>query len=664
MTTQTPMLPIQNYRLRLQGVFLIFSFFSSALVYRGVSIQAIGDQKLAQLSQRQFQSKIQSKNRRGLIVDRNQEPLAINIETSSLAGNPSKFLKSRATLLLMSRALNIPVPVLKKKYDSQKTFVWIERSVREQREAHFKKTGLIQPDQSLPEGLWIVKEMQRIYPHGSLAGSVLGNVNIDNEGIEGIELWKNDTLKGKSKTVDGVRDALGRTVSLGTKISEQQDGGTIELAIDASLQYAVEQEVKFSRERLRAEQALAIVLDADTGEILALAHSDESRHKLKPVTDTYEPGSTIKPLLVATALEAGYKINSRIYGGNGKIVIQGKTISEAESHEKFSEITLEKLLEVSSNCASANLALKLGSEKFISSLKAFGLGTKPGSAFPGEISGWLPDVKKRIQPLTLATMGFGQGFTATPLQIARAYASFVNGGFLVQPTFFKVDESFAKNQRIPLLKKSTTEAITQALLNVTEGQHGTGKKAKIPGFRIAGKTGTAQTVDPKTKRYSTVRYISSFAGYVVHPRAKYVALTWVDYPKGIYYASETAVPLFQSVMKATLNRFTVPATEKIPEPLSPLMEQKLSVVPSHSETPPQDATPPPVILQTGSAHLFPDTSGSMPAVVGLSASEALVLLNRAPSQVKISGHGWIQSQSPSPGSALNSDTEIKLELKR
>lgn len=666
MAARTAFFQTPSIRIRLSLVIGVFAALALVMLGRSTWIQIIGDPKLAQLAKRQFQSKLHMKPRRGLIVDRTNEPLAINLETSSLAGSPAKILKSPTTLVLLSRAMNLTPAQLKKKLDPKKSFAWFERHLTEDRFERLKKIGIVFPTGEMPEGLWIVKEMKRVYPHGELAHSLLGRVNVDAEGLEGIELWKNSLLRGKSAQVDAIRDALGRPALMSAENNgaiSTRDGETVELALDASLQYAVEESLSSSMIHTRAAQGLVIVMDSHTGELLALAQANSNSlsknvKKVIALTDGYEPGSTLKPLVLAQAIEQGVsKISDSLFGHYGKLKLQGRTISEAEAHEKFGYITLKHMIEVSSNVVAAELALKLGAEKMVHGFAQLGLGRKTGTGFPGEINGWVPTQGKGIKPLTLATLGFGQSLLVTPIQMIRAYAALANGGYLVTPTLLKRKEGELDSKK-QILKASTAQAVTEALLRVTEGEKGTGKKARVEGFRIAGKTGTAQTVDPKTKRYSGSHYIASFIGYPVGTQKSVTILTWLDHPQGIYYASETAAPLFSEVMRHVANRFSIPATESVSVPL----------VQNNTREPSTQT----VELERSSAQVAEESIRSiqevntdhpvMPRLLGLTPQEAMLALRPFRPQVQIKGFGLIQKQEPEAGNLLSPKVKVTLTL--
>ena len=654
-------------RIRLSFVICVFALLSIGMLVRSTWLQIIHDPKLENLARRQFQAKILVKPRRGLILDRTGEPLAINLETSSLAGNPQKILKSPATLHLLARAMNLSASTLKKRLDAHKSFLWVERHLTDDRLDRLKRIGIVQSNGDMPEGLWIIKEMKRVYPHGELASSLLGSVNVDTEGLEGVELWKNTLLRGKGASFDAFKDALGRpTLITSNEKVKMEDGENTELSIDASLQYSVEESLNEAMDKTKSDAGLVVVMDSNTGEILALAQSPSHAHHIKKVTaisDGYEPGSTMKPLMLASAINKGVvKITDTFFGHYGKFVLQGRTISEAEAHEKFGYITVKKMIEVSSNVVAAELALKFGAERYVASLKELGFGARTGIGFPGEIAGWMPAQTKNIKPLTLGTMGFGQSVMVTPIQMLRAYAALSNGGYLIEPTLLKRSDK-DQYKRIPVLKAQAVRDTTEALIGVTEAEKGTGHKAQVEGFHIAGKTGTAQAVDPHTHRYSTSRYIASFIGFPAKAKQPVTVLALLDHPRGIYYAGETAAPLFSKVMKQVVSRFSIPATEKVSIPLV-----DGSPTPHHDERKDQEV----IQIAKSSAEVTDASIEStqelnidhpvMPSMIGLTPQEAIRALKPFSPIVQLKGFGLIKKQVPESGSMISRNVHVTLIL--
>ncbi len=661
---------------RILTVFLICSTLGAALLGRIFYIQVIKDDRLAALARRQFNSKILVSARRGAIVDRNGEALAINTDAFSLAANPKKIANRALTSKLLAKSLNLGKQKISDRLKEKRDFIWIKRHVTENEIEQMKKWGLSDRYGNLPEGLWIVKENHRTYPHGTLASQIVGTVNIDNEGVEGIELSQNKRLEGKGVSVSAIKDALGRPAFYDTVAAQDaRDGEEIQLTIDASLQFSVEEELKSSLEKTRARSGIVIVMDAVNGDILALAHGPsynpnqrEIRGEIRrnrSITDGYEPGSTIKPLILAGALERGYKITDQFYGEKGSFKVQGRRISEAETHEKFEWMTLDKMVRVSSNVVAAKLAMKLGQGNLVDIFSKFGFGGRTGISFPGELAGWLPSKKgKPLQPLTLATMGFGHGLMVTPMQIARSYAALANGGYLVTPRLLKNPRKEEEPKApVQILQPETVRLVTDAMKSVTE-KDGTGKKAALDGYVVAGKTGTAQTVDEKTKRYSQSRYISSFAGFPVGVSPKLVILAILDEPsKPTYYASETAAPLFREVLNAAVTRYAIPSVRELE--IRPLAarhenqkkkkEEPITLTQAHPE-------PAPEALELLGTTPQGKKVWKMPSLRGLTVQEASQLFEDAKISIRTQGAGVVEEQSPSVEHKLTEGETVSLKL--
>ncbi len=624
---------------RLSLLFILCILLSGALVFRAVRLQLLPQPKLASLAKRQFQSRIVMRPKRGLIADRNGVTLAGNIETMSLAASPSRMKRPAISSRLVSKALDIPLSRIQEKLKDKRDFVWIRRHLTETETQRLRSWKVIESDGEPAAGFILVRENKRVYPNGSLAGHVLGDVNIDHEGLEGLELRMNAKLKGKDAEFLSIRDALGRPSGMDLSSSARAEDGR----------------------KTGAKSASAIVMDSVTGEILAMANEpafdpNDSRtpadvRRNRAVTDGFEPGSTMKAVLLAAALSHGAKMSDRVHGERGSFVVQGRRISEAETHERFEWLSLDQMLKFSSNVGAAKLALRLGQEKFKSELVKMGFGSKTGVDFPGEISGRLPG-SPRWQPLTTANVGFGQGILATPLQMLRAYAAFANGGWLVRPTLLRLEKQTPVTQRV------FSEEIASQLRRALEGTletGGTGVKARVEGIRVAGKTATAQMVDSNTGRYSRSRYTASFIGFPIGVEPKVVVFTSLTEPKGVYYATDTAAPLFKEILTATLQRLGIPVQQSAPV---------LASAPAHSNRKQKEVVHTPQAAEVIGAGLKPDGTHfwKMPSLHGLSAREALRELQGHAFQVEAHGSGIVQSQAPEVGKAIADGETVRLVL--
>jgi cell division protein FtsI (penicillin-binding protein 3) len=691
---------------RLIALMVFATLLAGAVITRAVAVQVVGDERLARMAKRQFNSRVLLTPRRGVISDRNGEPLAVNVDVQSLAANPMKIANRRTLARLLSKALEIPYEKLAERLASRKGFIWIKRHLSDADIGRLKKWNILSTQDELTPGLWMVRESRRSYPHADLASQVLGTVNLDSQGIEGIELWKESALRGKVANVQAIRDGLGRPTFLDADAAkEMEDGSSIQLTIDASLQFAVEQELKTAVTRHGAVGGSAIVMDSITGEILALANEPSfnpsesnpapARRRNRALTDGYEPGSIMKPIVMAGALMNGWKTSDRIHGENGSFVVQGHRISEAEADEKFQWIPLSKMIQVSSNVVAAKLALKLGSDKLNQIIRSFGFGQKSGMGFPGEITGIIPP-KKNWKPINVANIGFGHGVLVTPIQMLRAYASFANGGYLIQPRIIRQihqntpeapeelspiasepQEGVLPSTAVRIMSEQVAKETTVAMSLVTQ-EGGTGVKAHLEGYQVAGKTGTAQVVDPQTGRYSRAKYNSSFVGFAVGVDPRLVIFTSIQEPKGIYYASETAAPLFRNVLRAAVNRFSIPGEPTLMTP--PILAEKrvkeIKKQVTVEQAPPNEDARDAIARaieesdrkwsqkmgNTDRDVALPAEENRMPQLAGLTSREALKLLNSHKYRFEIRGEGVVIQQDPAAGDLLQEGERIRIEL--
>ncbi len=672
---------------------MVFCFGLAALtLVKTFQVQVIGDKRLSHLAKRQFDSKVLVRPRRGLILDRNGEPFAINVDAYSLAVSPKRISEKKKISQSLAKVLEIPELKIYKKINRNTEFAWIQRHVSEKQLENLKKNKMMDDNGSLVRGLWLVREEKRVYPHGDVAAHVIGDVNIDTDGIEGTELWLNSVLRGQVQSVSAIKDALGRPTFIDAVTAKLvQDGGSVQLTLDASLQFEVEKALKASIKEHRAQGGTVIVMNAVTGEILALANQPSfnpnkrsylpSRRRNRALTDGFEPGSTMKPILMAAALKNGWKPSSLIWGGQGEFKIGEYVITEAETHEKFGWLSLTKMIQFSSNVGTAKLALKLGTQRYVEAMKVFGFGQKSGMGFPGEISGWIPNEKAKLPEITLANMGFGQGILVTPLQMIRAYASFVNGGWLVEPSLIR--KPLPKKQSPPkrILSEKTARQVMAALEKVTQAE-GTGIDAALEGYRVGGKTGTAQVIDPQTKRYSKSHYISSFVGFAIDVDPTFVIFTSIDKPRGVYYASKTAAPLFKKVLSATVHRFGIPRTEKILLSKE-TQKKKIQAHKDWSRTLDEMGISDQIKVTQAVPYLSEDAQESLskikgksmssfekksdgwrvPELTGFSSREVLLLLKGIPIEIKMKGFGLVSRQIPKPGKILSQGEQLKVFLK-
>jgi cell division protein FtsI (penicillin-binding protein 3) len=403
-----------------------------------------------------------------------------------------------------------------------------------------------------------------------LASHILGFVDIDNKGIEGVELRYNTYLRGNGGKFVVERDASGKTLSQG--VDMESKGNNLVLTIDELLQFMVEAQLDEVLKQWHAAAATAIMMDPFTGEILALANrpsynpnlssgSSSAERRDRAVTDCYEPGSTFKIIVGTAAIEENIvKLETPFDCSRGTVEIGGRTIHDAHRHGL---LTFKEVIQKSSNVGSVMIGMKLGKERVYKYARAFGFGEKTGIDLPGEVSGWIRP-PERWSGVSLGSISIGQEVAVTPLQVLRAYSAIGNGGLLVRPhVVSKILSPEGKEvwSFRPEVKRAisheTAETFKGILKTVTE-EGGTAKMASVDGNEVAGKTGTAQIIDPRTKRYSHEKYVSSFVGFVPADDPKIAMIIVVYEPKGQIYGGVVAAPVFKKIAESALSYLDVP----------------------------------------------------------------------------------------------------------
>lgn len=413
---------------------------------------------------------------------------------------------------------------------------------------------------------------KRSYPYGTAAVQTLGVVGRDGRGLEGLELLYDDLLRGRSGWAIRQLDARGRThPSAEYPLRPAQTGGSLTLTIDADYQSVVQQELEKGASRHQAQSAMAIVTDPSSGEVLALAcyppvrperftESDQADLVNKAISEQFEPGSTFKAITMAAALEeAAVRPEEMVDGEGGSYPVGGHNLGEAEGH-RYGRITAAQALAYSSNICMVKIGSKLGKNKLYQYARAFGFGSKTGIEFPGEAAGVLtkPSGWSAIQS---ANICFGQGLTVTGMQLAAAYGAIANGGYLIRPRLVKShggpQEAADGRGRADTLRRvlsmETCRALTQMLDDAVNDSLGTGRQARIEGWRVAGKTGTAQRKAPGQRGYAPGRYTASFVGFMPADRPRLLAVVVVNEPKGAYYGGQVAAPICRNIFKRALS---------------------------------------------------------------------------------------------------------------
>lgn len=638
----------RGMRQRIAGVAVLFAVLFCGLALRAVQLTTVQADSLKRRADRQHHRNVPVTAMRGSIFDRDGEPLALSRESVSVYLRPKEFQARPEVVRAVSRLLELPQDTILQRAAAAAPFVWLQRQVPLERWTAVEELRL--------RGIGSEPTRQRVYPHGALAGHVLGFTNIDGQGLEGIERALDAELRGGVQALVVGHDAFGRQFILTEAGSAAPPAGAhVELTIDAALQGVAEQELERAVRQFGARAGTLVALDPQTGEVLALANvprfdpnragaARADQYRNRAVTDVYEPGSTFKAFLAAAALEENVvQPEERIGCENGRYAVGRRTIRDAHPHGvlSFSDVIAQ-----SSNIGCAKIAERLGTERFGTFVRNLGFGMPTGVDLPGEMPGLLRPVD-RWGRIHLVTTAFGQGIAVTPLQLTRAFAAIANGGDLMRPYVVRRivgEDGTPRHVARPhlerrVMSRDTAAAVTEMLVAVTE--RGTGKQARLAGFRVAGKTGTAQKVDPGTGRYHPRDRMSSFIGYVPADDPALVILVVIDTPRTATYGGVVAAPVFRAVAEYGLMRRGVlaPAEEPAPD-AGPARDAAGGARPVAA-----------VIPEAETADPFEDIAapGGVPSFLGLAMREALVRAQREGWQVRVEGSGYVARQEPLPG---------------
>ena len=500
---------------------------------------------------------------RGMILDRRGEPLAVSTPTWTIIANPKALWKMpvdpssnmgpEQEIKRLAEVMGVGRAWLQEKFEANKTrsFMYLRRQIPPHEADAIMAADVV--------GVSKTKEYKRFYPAGEVASHVVGFTNIDDKGQEGIELAYDQALEGQPGRRSYVKDLSGNIIR-GVGVEEaEHPGENIELSIDLRLQYLAYRELKAAVTEHRATSASAVILDVKTGEILAMvnqpSYNPNDRSKLeyeelrnRAVIDLFEPGSTMKPFTISAALMSGqYSTETTIDTSPGYLRFGRFTIRDAAN---YGVIDFEKLLIKSSNVGASKVALSLPQDAVWNMDYELGIGSPVGIGFPGEASGVLPSHPK-WHPSEIATLSYGYGLSVSTLQLAQAYMTLANGGYRVPVTIFKQDVPADGKQVIP-------HKIAQDVVKMMESvvQKGSGKAAKIPGYRVAGKTGTVHKVG--TKGYEYDQYFALFAGVAPASNPRLAMVVMINDPKGReYYGGEVAAPVFSRVMEGALTTLNI-----------------------------------------------------------------------------------------------------------
>jgi cell division protein FtsI/penicillin-binding protein 2 len=523
-------------------------------------------------AQRQQQRTIEITPKRGAIYDRNMRPLAMSIPVDSAFAVPSEMADETLAAQLISGVLNIPRDVLETRLESSRSFVWIARKLPPEKAEALAALNL--------KGIYFQKENQRFYPKRDLAAHVLGFVDLDEKGLGGIEYELDGQIRSKSEKIIVMADARQRWFDGGETVHDR--GVNLVLTLDEKIQYIAERELQFAMGKTRATAGTLVVMNPNTGEILALANwpkfnpntateaPAEARIN-RAVSALYEPGSTFKLITLAAAFDQSITRADEVFDcENGAVYVAGHRIRD---HKRFGMLSVADILAQSSDVGAIKIALRLGAPKFYDYIRAFGFGSLTGVDMPGETKGIVRRLENWSQ-ISIGSISMGQEVGVTPLQLITAVSAIANGGLLYRP---HVIAGLKRGEKAVPLEGSTgsTEPkrvirpeTAATLRRLMEGVvlNGTGKLAHLDGWTAAGKTGSAQKIDPATGRYSPTQLIASFSGFAPISNPAVTILVSLDSPVGQHEGGQVAAPVFKRVAEQVLTYLDIPRDVPLTNP--------------------------------------------------------------------------------------------------
>ncbi len=647
-------------RVRVSLIGFAFVAALCGIFARAVNLQVHQGHRLQGMAEDQYLRDLEIPARRGDIFDRRGTPLAQSVDVDSIWVDPSMIENTKDTAKKLSAILSVDQKELFERFGRGRRFAWVKRQVTQTEVEKVKALNL--------PGFGFAKEPRRFYPQRELAAHVIGLVGTDARGLDGLELSFEDELSGDSARRASVRDARGRKVlTNGVEDPRSRQGAAVTLTIDRQLQYATEKALLRAVDDAKAIAGMAVVLDPKTGEILALANaprfnpnapqgSSPDSFRNRSVTDAFEPGSTFKAFVIARALEDKVITEQTTFNcENGNYAIGRNVVHDTHPHGL---LDARGILQVSSNICAAKIGQKLGRETLVDTYQRFGFGERAGLGLPGEAKGVVPFPRAEI---SLATQSFGQGLTASPLQVAAAFGALGNKGVLMKPyVVAKVVDADGlvlldnKPTEVRHVVSAKTAASVVSMLESVVEKGGTAPKARMDAYRVAGKTGTAQKADPVAKGYSDKRF-ASFVGMVPAEDPRVVIAIFIDEPKTDVYGGLVAAPAFKEIAEVAMPHLAVPPSRVVP---ATEVAVKLDV-PAKAEKNPVVAA-----IERIDAVTEEPAEGSVrvPDLKGQPARAAVMQALTVALEPRLIGTGRVVGQTPAAGSLVEKGARITLEL--
>ena len=558
-------------KVRLIFVSSLLLLFAVSLIARLANLQITQHKTLLAKSEKQpHHGNLKTYFGRGAIFDRNGNKLATNLVVESVFVVPQEVRDRKYTSKVLASALGQNYDRVYKEVSSNKQFAWIKRKASTDEIIHLKKAAL--------SGVRFRSEQKRFYPKRELAANVIGFVGTDDYGLAGIEQTYQGKLKGMVYSQPIKQDGRGRNIqNLGSLSRSNLGNYDLMLTLDEVIQFTAEYHLTKQVERYKADSGMAVVMNPNSGEIYAMANvpqfNPNNYNKFTPetrrnntVVSSYEPGSIFKPIVAAAALDNGIaQPHDKFFCENGSFKIGGRNIGEAANHE-YGSLSMQQIIAKSSNIGAIKIAQKLGKDSFYEYIRKFGFGEKTSIRLPGVSSGLLGK-RKNWNERSLASISFGQEIAVTPLQMVVALSAIANGGTLMEPHIAKAlmrDGKIIKEIKPKKIRRVISEKTSRQMMEILKFvvENGTGKKAAIDGFEVAGKTGTAQKYIAETQSYSKTEFISSFIGYAPADNPRLAILVMIDNPKGHHWGGVVAAPVFVKIAEKSLRHLNVTSSKE------------------------------------------------------------------------------------------------------
>ena len=640
-------------RIRIYLVAVFFLFCLSAIFSRAVQLQVFDKDKLQAMARDGYRKMVPLPPKRGSILDREGHELAVSLEVGSVYAEPRRIEDKAGVARQLALHLDMKAGRILSLLKKDRSFVYIKRKIPSNQIEQIRSLGL--------QGIGFTKETKRFFPSEDVAGHLLGIVGDENQGLEGIEKRYDDLLRGEAQVLVQMKDALGRPFYVSKPAEEKRDTHNLVLTIDKDIQYKAQQVLDKALKKSKGKSGQCLIMNPETGEILAMATApafdpnlfreyrpDQWRNRV--ITDCFEPGSAMKAFLLAAALETGtVSPNTKFNCENGDFKLADITIHDTKEH---GVLTVADVVVLSSNIGAYKIGNELGYEKFYNFLKKFGFGERTGVDLIGERDG-IVRPPEGANEVDRATVYYGQGMTASSIQLATAMSAIANGGRLMRPYVVKavtddsgkVIKEFYPHFERRVISPDTARTVTRILEDVAS-ERGTAPPAAIDGYRVAGKTSTAQKVNPRTGRYSYRNYVAAFVGFVPADRPKLVILAMIDEPRGVTYGGYVAGPVFKEVGKWVLGNLRIQPQLKLANADTAGEVKKSS---------PQKKNNPVREIKTGD-NLLPDFRG-------LTMREVLKNISALGLDITFEGSGRAFCQEPEPGVPMDEITSVKVTFK-